>query len=70
MQIGSQFLGTFAFDEEPFDWGNDSARTPYHLKVKSAFMFEPSFRERCATFPELQLYAIEFTHCTRRLPGS
>jgi len=30
--IGSQFLGTFAFDEEPFDWGNDSARTPYHLK--------------------------------------
>jgi len=34
--VGSQFLGTYAFDEEPFDWGDDAARTPYHFKVKPA----------------------------------
>jgi len=33
LQVGSQFLGTYAFDEEPFDWGNDDARKPHHLKV-------------------------------------
>lgn len=37
MQVGSLFLGTYDFAQEPFDWGGDESRVPHHLKASNVW---------------------------------
>ena len=71
--MGSLFLGTFDFDEEHFDWGDDAARAPHHLKVMlcSSLGLDQSIQEGEAHWGENVTHPVRgclLRHATGQFP--